>query len=115
MPEMHVQRIALAKQTQQPVKPFSARHLTQSLTAESARGKGRPPCKRSDPDYQPTTVLLRLQMKKMANRLFQDGSTGQDLSELIEWIQQSLWSNPVGEGLHTLLTPSLPKKLTGPK
>jgi hypothetical protein len=38
---------------------------------------------------------LRQQTKKMANRLLEDGSTGQDLSELIEqllteWIQQQL-------------------------
>jgi len=57
------------------------------------RGKGRPPGKRSDPDYQPTTVLLRHHTKKMANRLLEDKSTGQDLSELIEqllteWIQR---------------------------
>jgi hypothetical protein len=120
MPEKNVQRIALAKQTQQPAKPFPARQPPQPLAAEPARGKGRPPGKRSDPDYQPTTVLLRLQTKKMANRLLEDGTTRQDLSELIEqllieWIQQSLRSNPTGEELHTLLTPSLPKKLTGPK
>jgi hypothetical protein len=57
------------------------------------RGRGRPPGKRSDPDYQPTTVLLRKQTKKAATRLLEDQDTGQDLSELIEelltgWIQQ---------------------------
>jgi len=61
--------------------------------ASTSRGKGRPPGKRSDPDYQPTTVLLRKQTKKTAGRLLEDADTGQDLSELIEqllaeWIRQ---------------------------
>jgi hypothetical protein len=63
------------------------------MAAGPVRGTGRAPGKRSDPDYQPTTVLLRHETKKMANRLLEDGSTRQDLSELIEqllteWIQQ---------------------------
>ena len=63
-------------------------------SADQQRGKGRPPGKRSDPDYQPTTVLLRKKTKKAASRLLQDADTGQDLSELIEqllseWIQRT--------------------------
>jgi hypothetical protein len=72
---------------QQPARPAPAYETT------PVRGKGRPPGKRSDPEYQPTTVLLRKQTKKTASRLLEDASTGQDLSELIEqllteWIQQ---------------------------
>jgi hypothetical protein len=57
------------------------------------RGRGRPPGKRSDPDYQPTTVLIRKHTKKTAARLLEDTDSGQDLSDLIEqllmeWIQQ---------------------------
>jgi hypothetical protein len=57
------------------------------------RGKGRPPGKRSDPDYQPTTVLLRKRTKKTAARLLEDTNVEQDLSDLIEqllteWIQK---------------------------
>jgi hypothetical protein len=64
------------------------------LAVETPRGKGRPPGKRSDPDYQPTTVLLRKHTKKTASRLLEDIGTGKDLSELIEqlltgWIQQN--------------------------
>jgi hypothetical protein len=93
MPEKRKFRGALAKLKQRPAKPPAARQPAPPLAAEPARGKGRPPGKRSDPDYQPTTVLLRQQTKKMANRLLEDGSTGQDLSELIEqllteWIQR---------------------------
>jgi hypothetical protein len=115
MPEKHVLRNALAKRKQQPTKPLTARQLASPMAAEPVRGKGRPPGKRSDPDYQPTTVLLRQQTKKMANRLLEDGNTGQDLSELIEqllleWIQQALRHNQAGEGITTLPTPSLRKK-----
>ena len=60
---------------------------------ESVRGRGRPPGKRSDPDYQPTTVLLRKHTKKTATRLLEDTNAAQDLSDLIErllteWIQR---------------------------
>jgi hypothetical protein len=63
-----------------------------TIETPMTRGRGRPPGKRSDPDYQPTTVLLRKHTKKTATRLLEDSSTGQDLSELIEqllmeWIQ----------------------------
>jgi hypothetical protein len=120
MPEKNVLRNALSKQKQQPAKPPAARQLASPMATELVRGKGRPPGKRSDPDYQPTTVLLRQQTKKMANRLLEDGNTGQDLSELIEqllmeWIQQSLQNDQAGEGINTLPTRSLHKGLTGKK
>jgi hypothetical protein len=61
---------------------------------------------------------LRQQTKKVANRLLEDGNTGQDLSELIEqllmeWIQQSLRNNQAGEGITTLPTRPLRKERTG--
>ena len=66
---------------------------TPSVEREPVRGRGRPPGKRSDPEYQPTTVLLRKRTKKTATRLLEDIDEGQDLSDLIEqllteWIQQ---------------------------
>ena len=74
-------------EAQSPVLP------THSTGTEPVRGRGRPPGKRSDPDYQPTTVLLRKQTKKTAVRLLEDINAGQDLSDLIEqllaeWIQK---------------------------
>jgi len=51
---------------------------------EPVRGRGRPPGKRSDPDYQPTTVLLRKRTKKTATRLLEDTNAAHDLSDLIE-------------------------------
>jgi hypothetical protein len=48
------------------------------------RGRGRPSGKRSNPEFEPTNVLLRKRTKKMAGRVLEDSETGQDLSELIE-------------------------------
>jgi hypothetical protein len=61
--------------------------------SEPVRRRGRPPGKRSDPDYQPTTVLLRKQTKKTATRLLEDTNAAHDLSDLIEqlltnWIHE---------------------------
>jgi hypothetical protein len=66
---------------------------TATPAAPVVRGRGRPPGKRSDPDYQPTTVFLRKHTKRKANRLLEDQEAGQDLSDLLEqllteWIQQ---------------------------
>ena len=76
---------------EQPVIELPVEPIVTS--SELLRGKGRPPGKRSDPEYQPTTILLRKLTKKKANRLLEDAETGQDLSELVEqllteWIQQ---------------------------
>jgi hypothetical protein len=62
--------------------------------SESVRGRGRPHGKSSDPDFQPTTVILRKRTKRTAARLLEDQETGQDLSDLIEellteWIQRN--------------------------
>src|SRR5262247_1622870 len=94
MPEESKFSGALAKLKQRPASqsttPRSARPVPE---AAPVRGKGRPPGKRSDPDYQPTTVLLRKHTKKTASRLLEDIDSGQDLSDLIEqllteWIQR---------------------------
>jgi hypothetical protein len=96
MPEESKFSGALAKLKQRSASSSAAPRATRPAPeAAPVRGKGRPPGKRSDPDYQPTTVLLRKQTKKTASRLLEDASTGQDLSELIEqllfeWIQQQL-------------------------
>ena len=48
------------------------------------RGRGRPRSKSSDPEYQPTTVILRKTTKRRAAHLLEDREMGKDLSELIE-------------------------------
>jgi hypothetical protein len=78
----------LAKLKQSP-----AEQSTAIIEDPPARGRGRPPGKRSDPDYQSTTVIIRKSTKRKASRLLEDQETGQDLSELIEellteWIQR---------------------------
>jgi hypothetical protein len=95
MPEESKFSGALANLKQRPASPSTAARSARPATeaAVPMRGKGRPPGKRSDPDYQPTTVLLRKQTKKTASRLLEDANTGQDLSELIEqllaeWIRE---------------------------
>jgi hypothetical protein len=54
------------------------------VSSEPVRPRGRPPGKRSDPDYQPTTVLIRKNTKKTATRLLEDTNAAHDLSDLIE-------------------------------
>ena len=83
----------LAKLKQRPIEQQSTALPAPPQGTEPVRGRGRPPGKRSDPDYQPTTVLLRKHTKKTAARLLEDINSGQDLSDLIEqllgeWIQK---------------------------
>jgi hypothetical protein len=83
----------LAKLKQRPGETQSIAQPEPPGESEPVRGRGRPPGKRSDPDYQPTTVLLRKHTKKTAARLLEDIDSGQDLSDLIEqllgeWIQK---------------------------
>jgi hypothetical protein len=83
----------LAKLKQRPAAAQSIARPEPPVNREPVRGRGRPPGKRSDPDYQPTTVLIRKQTKKTAARLLEDIDSGQDLSDLIEqllteWIQK---------------------------
>ncbi len=48
------------------------------------KARGRPAGKRSNPEFEPTTVLLKKKTKRSASRLLEDTNTDQDLSELIE-------------------------------
>lgn len=54
------------------------------IPTQLPKGKGRPAGKRSNPDYEPTTVLLRKLTKKKASRLLEDTESEYDLSDLIE-------------------------------
>ncbi len=83
----------LAKLKQRPTEAQSIAQPEPPRESESVRGRGRPPGKRSDPDYQPTTVLLRKHTKRTATRLLEDTNSAHDLSDLIEqllaeWIQK---------------------------
>lgn len=50
--------------------------------------RGRPTGKRSNPEFEPTTIFLRKITKKIANRALEDGGDCQDLSELVEELLQ---------------------------
>jgi hypothetical protein len=51
--------------------------------------RGRPAGKRSNPEFEPTTIFLRKATKKTANRTLEDSGIKQDLSELIEELLQN--------------------------
>jgi hypothetical protein len=70
-------------QTEPPDQPEPAR-VTLSPTPAAEKGRGRPAGKRSNPEYEPTTVLLRKQTKRKASRLLEDTESADDLSDLIE-------------------------------
>jgi hypothetical protein len=45
---------------------------------------GRPPGKRSNPNFERLTVLVKKQTRKTAQRLWEDMEPGRDMSELVE-------------------------------
>lgn len=53
-------------------------------TETLARTVGRPPGKRSDPDYKQYSVLLRRQTHRKVSSLLRDRDGGLDVSELVE-------------------------------
>jgi hypothetical protein len=65
---------ALAERTENP--PAAASVPVKPL--------GRPPGKRSNPDYAPVQVLLKKQTHKLARRILTDLDNGQDVSVLVQ-------------------------------
>jgi hypothetical protein len=55
---------------------------------KAPKGPGRPAGKRSNPDFESTTVFLRKATKKSANRTLEDNELGMDLSDLLESLLQ---------------------------
>jgi len=49
-----------------------------------AGGPGRPAGKRSNPDYEQTTVLLKKKTKRAAVRMLEDAGKKPDLSDLLQ-------------------------------
>ena len=78
--EFRQAQVNLSDQTNEKQTP----EVNQTSAPEQVKGRGRPAGKRSNPDYEPTTVLLRKQTKKRASRLLEDTDSEHDLSELIE-------------------------------
>jgi len=76
-----------------PEMPPPPAPATVSVPAAGKGSRGRPAGKRSDPEFQPTTVLLRKSTKKAASRMLEDTNAHKDLSDLIEqllagWIKR---------------------------
>jgi hypothetical protein len=75
---------ALAHLRKPPVQEAIPDIDSPPVETPQVRGRGRPRAKSSDPEYQPTTVILRKTTKRRAAHLLEDREMGKDLSELIE-------------------------------
>jgi hypothetical protein len=73
-------------QNSPPETPAPAERTEKAPAPVSAPVKalGRPPGKRSNPDYAPVQVLLKKQTHKLARRILTDLDNGQDVSELVQ-------------------------------
>ena len=58
-------------------------HGTEPEPAISSK-RGRPPGKRSNPNFERLTVLVKKSTRKDAQRLWEDTEPGRDMSELVE-------------------------------
>lgn len=95
MAERKFPALAGIKKATQPEQPSAAPApaVSPPLPLSERKGRGRPAGKRSNPSYEPTTLLLRKETKKKASRLLEDIGNRQDLSDLTEqllsrWIEQ---------------------------
>lgn len=75
-------------------QPGGENGATASTATPAIEPKRRGGGKKSNPDYEPTTILMRKQTKKAARRKLEDTEAGQDLSDKIDelltrWISES--------------------------
>jgi hypothetical protein len=54
------------------------------IAPEAQRGRGRPPGKRSDPDWAPRTILMRAKTHRRISIMLLERDGGPDLSELVD-------------------------------
>src|SRR5881398_2025313 len=76
-------------------------HGTEPEPAISSK-RGRPPGKRSNPNFERLTVLVKKQTRKTAERLWEDMEPDKDMSELVqkllaEFIEAHRRDNEVAE------------------
>jgi len=93
MAERKFAALAGIKKATQPEQAANSAMADSSPDLNERKSRGRPAGKRSNPSYEPTTLLLRKETKKKASRLLEDIGNRQDLSDLTEqllscWIQQ---------------------------
>ncbi len=55
-----------------------------AVAPKPAKGRGRPPGKRSDPDWAPRTILMRSKIHRRVSIMLIERDDGPDLSELID-------------------------------
>jgi hypothetical protein len=67
-----------------PLAPPAPPPVPVAVAAEPARGRGRPPGKRSDPDWTPRTILMRAKTHRRVSILLLERDDGPDLSELVD-------------------------------
>jgi hypothetical protein len=78
------------------LEPLAAPPAIQVLTPvppEPQKGRGRPPGKRSDPDWAPRTILMRSKTHRRVSIMLLERDDGPDLSELVdelltEWVSR---------------------------
>lgn len=76
-----------------PPEPESITASEEAPPFRSVNGKvGRPAGKRSDPDYERLTVLVRKETRKIAARKWEDLEPSKDLSELVQKLLDE-WNN----------------------
>lgn len=69
----------------QPIMPPSPLPAA-PMPAQTAvgQGRGRPPGKRSDPEWKPRTILMRTKIHRRVSGILLEQDEGPDLSELID-------------------------------
>lgn len=76
-----------------PAPPSLAASPPPPPAPETQKGRGRPPGKRSDPDWAPRTILMRTKIHLRVSIMLLERDDGPDLSELVdqllaEWISK---------------------------
>src|SRR6266705_5883270 len=74
-------------------REFHATEEAETGAVQTVTKVGRPPGKRSNPNFERLTVLVRKQTRKAAERLWEDMEPDKDMSELVErlladWVKQ---------------------------
>ncbi len=78
-----------------PAPPPIAAAVPAAIVPEVQKGRGRPPGKRSDPDWAPRTILMRSKTHRRVSIMLLERDGSPDLSELVdellaEWISRQL-------------------------
>jgi len=65
-------------------REFHATEEAETGAVQTVTKVGRPPGKRSNPNFERLTVLVRKQTRKAAERLWEDMEPDKDMSELVQ-------------------------------